>query len=224
MADKYLSIITNFGCHYKCPECVVRNNGLQMSKTKENSCIDGLARAAIQADANWVSVSGGGDPLFNWQKHQIWWRDFFMVCRYCGLKAELHTSYFNGAINGMMVLFPFCRFDRVVYHVHTIVDLKYVHRFGHEIVRVVFVVSDNMTENDVEKIADFVEWSNEIDELSFRQRIDSYYVTTYHLHDFLQAGHKKRWWYITQNDYNTYYHNGKLFSKYTDIFDKKKEI
>ena len=57
MADKYLSIITNFGCHYKCPECIVRNNGLQMSKTKENSCIDGLARAAIQVNANWVFKS-----------------------------------------------------------------------------------------------------------------------------------------------------------------------
>ena len=30
---KYVSIITNFGCHYTCPECIVRNNGLKMSKT-----------------------------------------------------------------------------------------------------------------------------------------------------------------------------------------------
>lgn len=28
--DKYLSVITNFGCHYQCPECVVKNNGLKM--------------------------------------------------------------------------------------------------------------------------------------------------------------------------------------------------
>ena len=33
MADKYLSIITNFGCHYSCPECVVRNNNLKMTPT-----------------------------------------------------------------------------------------------------------------------------------------------------------------------------------------------
>ena len=30
---KYVSIITNFGCHYTCPECIVRNNGLKMSET-----------------------------------------------------------------------------------------------------------------------------------------------------------------------------------------------
>lgn len=37
MADKYLSIITNFGCHYSCPECIVRNNKLKMTPTGEYS-------------------------------------------------------------------------------------------------------------------------------------------------------------------------------------------
>lgn len=36
MADKYLSIITNFGCHYSCPECIVRNNKLKMTPTGES--------------------------------------------------------------------------------------------------------------------------------------------------------------------------------------------
>jgi hypothetical protein len=35
------------------------------------------------------------------------------------------------------------------------------------------------------------------------------------------AGHQKRWWYVTQCDYNTYFHNGKLYMKYTDIFEKE---
>lgn len=26
MNDKYLSVITNFGCHYSCPYCIVKNN------------------------------------------------------------------------------------------------------------------------------------------------------------------------------------------------------
>lgn len=37
MDDKYLSIITNFGCHYSCPECIVRNNKLKMTSTDEYS-------------------------------------------------------------------------------------------------------------------------------------------------------------------------------------------
>ena len=64
--DKYLSIITNFGCHYQCPECVVKNNGLKMSNTNKWSSVEGLASVLKDnPDINWVSVSGGGDPLFH---------------------------------------------------------------------------------------------------------------------------------------------------------------
>lgn len=33
MNDKYLSVITNFGCHYSCPYCIVKNNHLNIPKT-----------------------------------------------------------------------------------------------------------------------------------------------------------------------------------------------
>ena len=67
MADKCLSIITNFGCHYSYPECIVRNNKLKMTPTNENSSWISLSRILGEnPDMNWVSVSGGGDPLFHW--------------------------------------------------------------------------------------------------------------------------------------------------------------
>lgn len=31
--DKYLSVITNFGCHGKCPYCIVRENGIKVPKS-----------------------------------------------------------------------------------------------------------------------------------------------------------------------------------------------
>lgn len=49
------------------------------------------------------------------------------------------------------------------------------------------------------------------------------YKETYHLHDLLTEYHKKLWWYITQCDYNLYFHNGKVYTKYTDIFTEGKE-
>lgn len=222
MADKYLSIITNFGCHYSCPECIVRNNKLKMTPTGEYSSYSQLWSVLHNeyADYDWVSVSGGGDPLFHWWEHQAWWTGFFSVCKRLGRQTELHTSYFDVGDNHEIMLFPFERFDRVVYHLHTADELDRVHRVGGEIVRVVFVVDDDMTEEEVNKIAEYVEYSDGIDELSFRQRVDENYKETYHLHDFLKAGHQKRWWYIEQCDYNTYFHNGKLYTKYTDIFDK----
>ena len=30
---KYMSVITNFGCHYKCPYCIVKENNLHIPKT-----------------------------------------------------------------------------------------------------------------------------------------------------------------------------------------------
>ena len=87
----------------------------------------------------------------------------------------------------------------------------------------VFVVDDNMTEQDVLFIAGYVAGSKEIDELSFRQRVDENYKETYHLHELLTKYHKKLWWYITQSDYNLYFHNGRVYTKYTDIFTEGKE-
>ena len=225
MADKYLSIITNFGCHYSCPECVVRNNNLKMTPTGEYSSYAQLYAALIGScdDCNWVSVSGGGDPIYHWWKHQVWWYGFFKMCHRADRKTELHTSYFDMENNPEMMLFPFDKFNRIVYHLHTTDELDSVRRFGNEIVRVVFVVDDDMTEDEINGIADYVETSDQIDELSFRQRVDENYEPTYHLHDFLKAGHQKRWWYIEQCDYNTYYHNGKLYTKYTDIFEKESQ-
>lgn len=44
MADKALSIITNFGCHFQCPECIVRNNHIDVPKTTLEG-LDGLITA-----------------------------------------------------------------------------------------------------------------------------------------------------------------------------------
>lgn len=223
MDDKYLSIITNFGCHYSCPECIVRNNKLKMTPTEEHSSYMQLEHVLKNEcnDCNWVSVSGGGDPLYHWWEHQAWWTGFFSVCKELGRKIELHTSYYDFDHDDGILMFPFEQFDRVVYHLHCAEELYKICRRGKEIVRVVFVVDDSMDEYEVSKISAIVQESDDIDELTFRQYVDENYKETYYLHDLLLAGHKKAWWYVTQCDYNTYYHNGKLYTKYTDIFDSE---
>lgn len=113
MDDKYLSIITNFGCHYSCPECIVRNNKLKMTPTEEYSSYDQLWQVLHNEcnDCNWVSVSGGGDPLFHWWEHQAWWTGFFSVCKELGRKIELHTSYYDFGHDDGILMFPFEQFD-----------------------------------------------------------------------------------------------------------------
>lgn len=57
--DKYLSVITNFGCHYKCPYCIVTNNNLQIPKSTIDG-LDCLKDALKENNCNIISLSGGG--------------------------------------------------------------------------------------------------------------------------------------------------------------------
>ena len=123
---------------------------------------------------------------------------------------EMHTSYIRND-------FPTNQCKRVVYHLHSSRQLREVVRKGNEIVRVVFVVTEDMTKSDLQIISDYVKESRDIDELSFRQRVDENYKTVFHLHNVLLAGHKKNWYYIQQSDYNLYYAENKVYTKYGDF-------
>ena len=135
---KYVSIITNFGCHYTCPECIVRNNGLKMSETDNFSTQEPLNKVLCKERPEWVSVSGGGDPLFHWKDHWSFYEGLFHTAERRNVKLEMHTSYLPDSPE--VQDFPLNWFERVVYHVHKFDDLLHVKRKFGEIVRVVFVV------------------------------------------------------------------------------------
>ena len=76
--DKYLSIITNFGCHYTCPYCVVMENNLHIPKTTMGG-LDDVWRYMQEYDCNWISISGGGDPLYKFEQHEKWYEKLFYL-------------------------------------------------------------------------------------------------------------------------------------------------
>lgn len=80
---RYMSIITNFGCHYKCPYCIVKENNLHIPRTTLAG-LDNLEEALKENGCNIVSISGGGDPLHEYEKHIDWYRKFF------GIAHQLH--------------------------------------------------------------------------------------------------------------------------------------
>lgn len=47
MNDKYISIITNFGCHYTCPYCIVKNNN---SEEHVKEFLNSLHRKNVQRE------------------------------------------------------------------------------------------------------------------------------------------------------------------------------
>lgn len=216
--DKYLSIITNFGCHGKCPYCITRENGIKVPKSTVGG-LNNLTKALKETNINTISISGGGDPLHEYEKHVDWYRKLFSIvnnyyvnCATYSIPVEMHTSYMTDEST-----FPFYDCKRVVYHLNTFEQLKHIHRTGNEIVRVVYVVTKDFTLERIMNIAMFVADSNEIDELSFRQLVDKGYEVTDYWQDILRFGHKKLWWYIEQCDYNLYYAENKIYTKFSEI-------
>ena len=208
--DKYLSIITNFGCHFSCPYCIVKNNNIDVPKTTIASLLS-LEDAVKQTKANIISLSGGGDPLHNYESNKTYYQWLFALCGEMKIPLELHTSYLYKND------FPYWKFSRVVYHLHNPSDISRVFKRNGEKVRVVFVVTEDFTPDKIMEITALVRKNLSIDELSFRQMIDGNYQPTNYCQEFLRKGHKKYWYYIEQNDYNTYFVEGKLYTKFSDI-------
>lgn len=211
---KYLSVITNFGCHFKCPYCITKTCGITVPKTTVEG-LQGLQKAIEENGCNWVSVSGGGDPFYNLADNVNWWNTFFEITEDCEVNTELHTSYLSDYFDDDAT--PFMAFDRVVYHCRNISDLFRIKRYGSQIVRVVFVVTETATPEKINAIATIAKYNPEIDELSFRQMVDSNYEATHYCEDYLKAGHQKDWWYIEQADYNLYYAENELKCRYEDF-------
>lgn len=212
--DKYLSIITNFGCHYKCPYCIVKNTGIDVPKTTIGG-LDKLVENIQKHECNWVSISGGGDPLHNLDDHADWYYKLFEIVP-DDVTLELHTSYIS---NDWWPDDWFSNaFDRIVYHCHTINNLYELRKTKPEqIIRAVFVVTEDFTTELIDEITAVVKNSSVIDELSFRQMVDSDYNATHYCEEYLKAGHQKDWWYIQQCDYNIYYAENEVKFKYEDF-------
>ena len=206
--EKYLSIITNFGCHYTCPYCIVKENNLKIPRTTVNG-LDELKNEIKQRNVAWVSISGGGDPLHNFKNNEEWW-DKLVKEIPLNVKLELHTSYYG-------LDFSYEAFDRVVYHIRSVNDIKNVKRHMNEIVRVVFVVTEDFTIEKIDKIAREVEMNHYIDELTFRQMVDSDYKSTDYCEKYLEFGHGGPWYYVKQDDYNLYYCENKVTTKFEDF-------
>ena len=218
--SRYMSIITNFGCHYECPYCIVKENNLHIPETTLAG-LDNLVESFKENDCNIISISGGGDPLYEYEKHIDWYRKLFGIAYTCpvyfnsnkrSIPIEMHTSYMTDETS-----FPFYDCYRVVYHANNLEQLTHIHKIGNEITRVVFVVTEAYSLADIMNIALYVENNSKIDELSFRQLVDGEYKEQHYLEDYLRMGHKKLWWYIEQNDYNLYYAENRVSTCYRDF-------
>lgn len=213
-----LSILTNFGCHFACSYCVYRDNKINIPFTN----IDTFGWIQLEEElkkhkGEEVSISGGGDPLYNYDEsnNRAFYDKLFALLKKYDCKLELHTSIFNPR-------FPYDNCERVVFHFTVPNQIKMLYYTDRLVclpskVRVVYVVQEHYTRHIINEIVKEVLACEEITELSFRQMIKADGTTDYTLYDYLKEGHMKDWYYIEQQDYNEYFVQDHLEREYLAI-------
>jgi hypothetical protein len=143
-----------------------------------------------------ISVSGGGDPLYQLEQNMDWWEHFFDVAQ--GLEIDLHTAKLSPV--------SFARnFAKYVWHVKDItkpIALEYKQLVDYGIpVRMVAVGEERYTEDDYLRFARQVVMMGF--QCSFRELVVDGEAKNIALTSFLET---ERWWkFVRQADYNTYF-------------------
>lgn len=195
---KYLSIITNFeGAHIGVPSTTI-------------SSLDKLKAAVEFEKVEAISVTGG-DPLFEYEKHQKYFRRLLKACKEMDIPLELHTATIDSE-------FPYEKCMRVVYHLRDFDQLKSIVRHGNERIRVVFTVDKSWTLDRIDKIFNFYDDSYVVDELYFRRASDRGHCVGRCCEEYLRSGDGDKWTYVEHFKENPpYFINGTIFYQFADI-------
>ena len=210
-----LSILTNFGCHWGCRYCVYRENRINIKHTTlETFGWKELEEQLKLHKGELISISGGGDPLYDYESNKYFYIKLFNLLNNYNCKLELHTSM-------LIEDFPYDKCERVVFHLTMPTQIGLINNRLFKLpklVRAVYVVQDYYNKALINQIVKYVkDCRNSINELSFRQMIDSNGNATYYLHDHLKEGHMKDWYYIEQSDYNDYFVQDHIEREYLKI-------
>jgi hypothetical protein len=88
--DLNISVITNFGCNANCWYCIWRGHELQY--VNETTNWDKLEKFLFDnKHKGKVSLSGGGDCLYEYDKYVDWWINFFEITKKYNLLVDVHT-------------------------------------------------------------------------------------------------------------------------------------
>lgn len=212
-----LSILTNFGCHWSCTYCVYRENGIKIPRTTEEGFNwFKLEQEIMNMEGDEISISGGGDPLYNYKDNQWFYDRVLDLATKYNKKLELHTTYIDYE-------FDYSDFDRIVFHMNNPTQIRLIDNSRNRLwlptnVRVVFVLQPHYNEYLVNHIIEEVKKNSDISELvSFRQLIDNNGQAVDIMHDKLKERHLKDLYYIEQCDYNDYFVNDHIEKEYLEI-------
>jgi hypothetical protein len=85
-----ISVITNFGCRANCWYCIWK--GHELENVQLDTDWDKLEKFLFDnKDKGKVSVSGGGDCLYEYDQHVGWWIKFFEITNKFNMLVDAHT-------------------------------------------------------------------------------------------------------------------------------------
>jgi len=145
MINKNISIITNWGCQQKCWFCIWQHHPLK-DVCKSTNWKKLSKFISDNKEKGKFSISGGGDCLFEYDKHIKWWTKIFSLAEKHNMKIDVHTkqrfydNLFWGKINRAVVSSEKLYLDKDYF-----LYLKNITN-----VRIVHVVTKDTTINDIE--------------------------------------------------------------------------
>lgn len=218
------SIITNFGCDTNCPYCVWKGHPLE--NCHDETDFDKLGYMLSFFPQEKVSVSGGGDPLYNMRDHMRWWLELAMLCHRYNKLLDVHTSQLLD--ENQFCCYPKRSiFNKYVLHLtsdrfHQLFEQGTFANFPTKL-RLVFVVNNQLSLFDAKRIVTKVQ---EIGcELSFREHYPnspSLELKNVAIENYVQELKNDKVKFVWQGDYNLYYMPDNKV--YTDFFCKQGEI
>jgi pyruvate-formate lyase-activating enzyme len=200
------SIITNFGCDKSCHYCIWKYSQLRNYKTTiDNTDWEKLSKFIKGSDS--ISISGGGDPLYNIDGNWAWFKEFFTRAK--SYHVKLHTavilpqdkSFYYGSFNKIALHLNYKEFKHNLDRVFSL----------HENIRLVFVLSENdLSKNRVSEICEIC--ADKSVQLSFRElfipdktksRLQS--VLEINTKEIVKSKYSSFAKFVEQADYNIYY-------------------
>lgn len=217
---KGYSIITNFGCDVRCSYCIWKYHKLKNIKTvdfQKDIIYDFLK--SIPNDIEKFSISGGGDPFFNYKNNKYWWDEIIIASEKYDKVFDIHTSkpeeFFKQNMNKDLLFLN--KLNKIV--IHTSKErwnpLLYQLFISNGInVRLNFVVNKSLSFDFIKTVENFC-LKNGL-QLAYRELVKNDNDNPLPIIDnYCKNKNHNLIKYIFQNDYNIYLMpDGKVYDKF----------
>jgi hypothetical protein len=197
-----LSIITAFGCRFNCPYCIWRQEGREYDPYFYDRAK--WLSSFYQNVNETFSISGGGDPLKDFNIHGRFWSRIEALCESREIQYDVHTS-FHTISKG-----PFKNIRKLVVHIRAQnLQADYADR-------VVMVVDRGLTIEGMK----FFEHNHPNIELSYREVVGEDFKPSDDVLAFARDIQTRRpnGRFIKQDDYNRYlFPDGTIRSVFREV-------